>query len=101
MKKKLVSKDPLAEKIEEILTPYPISASYAISEHEPRFISCKAGLFPAKTTERKHAAIKSPRKMLPSISTAESPTRCATPRPAGGITTIPNTRNLPHRWSAS
>ena len=23
MKKKLVSKDPLAEKIEEILTPYP------------------------------------------------------------------------------
>ena len=36
-----------------------------------------------------------------SISTAESPTRCTTLRPAGGITTTPNTRNLPHRWSAS
>ena len=50
-----------------------------------RFISCKAGLFPAKTAERKRAAIKSPREMLPSISTAESPTQCTTLRPAGGI----------------
>ena len=61
----------------------------------------RQGLFPAKTTERKRDAIKSPRKMLPSISTAESPTRCTTLRPADGITTTPSTRSLPHRWSGS
>ena len=56
-----------------------ISASYAISERALRFISCKAGLFPAKTTERERAAIKSPRKMLPSISTESDPMRYTPP----------------------
>ena len=107
MKKKPVSKDPLAEKIEEILTPYPDPMSrndFRIVCHigtRTSLYLLQSGLVPCKKTERKHAAIKSPRRMLPSISTAESPTRCATLRPAGGITTTPNTRNLPHRWSAS
>ena len=107
MKKKTVSNDSLKEKIEEILTPYPDPMSrndFRIVCHigtRTSLYLLQSGLVPCKNNGRKHDAIKSPREMLPSISTAESPTRCATPRPAGGIITTPNTRNLPHRWSAS
>lgn len=107
MKKETVSNDSLKEKIEKILTPYPDPMSrndFRIVCHigtRTSLYLLQSGLVPCKNNGKKHAAIKSPRRMLPSISTAESPTRCATPRPAGGITTTPNTRNQPHRWSAS
>ena len=103
MKKETVSNDSLKEKIEEILTPYPDPMSrndFRIVCHigtRTSLYLLQSGLVPCKNNERKRDAIKSPRKMSPSISTAESPTRCATPRPAGGITTIQSTRNLPHR----
>ena len=54
-----------------------------ISERAPALFSCKAGCVPCKTMERKHAASKSPRKMLPEYLYRRDPTRCATTPPSG------------------
>ena len=107
MKKKAVQQDPLAEKIEEILTPTLTrcaatnSAKPATSEREPPSIYCRQVSFPARITADEPGATKLPRKTLPSISTAESPIRCTILLPADGITTAQNTKSQRPHWIAS
>ena len=103
MKKKTVSKDPLAEKIEEILTPYPDPMSrndFRIVCHigtRTSLYLLQSGLVPCKNNGKKTRCYKIAKK---DVAEYLYP-RCATLRPAGGITTTLSTRSLPHRWSAS
>ena len=104
MKKKTISNDSLKEKIEEILTPYPDPMSrndFRIVCHigtRTSLYLLQSGLVPCKNNGKKTRCYKIAKKDVAEyLYRRES----ATPRPAGGITTTPSTRNQPHRWSAS
>lgn len=108
MKKATVSKDPLAEKIEEILTPYPDPMSrndFRIVCHigtRTSLYLLQSGLVPCKNNGKKTRCYKIAKKDVAEyLYRRESDPMCTTLLPAGGITTTPNTRNLPHRWSAN
>ena len=107
MKKETVSKDPLAEKIEEILTPYPDPMSrndFRIVCHigtRTSLYLLQSGLVPCKNNGKKTRCYKIAKKDVAEYLYRRESDPMHTLRPAGGITTTPNTRNLPHRWSAS
>ncbi len=105
MKKKLVSKDPLAEKIEEILTPYPDPMSrndFRIVCHigtRTSLYLLQSGLVPCKNNGKRTRCYKIAKKDVAEyLYRRESDPMHYTPP---GITTTPSTRNPPRRWSAS
>ena len=108
MKKETISKDPLAEKIEEVLTPYPDPMSrndFRIVCHigtRTSLYLLQSGLVPCKNNGKKTRCYKIAKKDVADyLYRRESDPMYYTHRPADGTTTIQSTRNRLYRWSAS